>query len=78
MISTEDTAVSSNTDTSVPSTQEIIDLINSSLPSQVNLADDNPIAEDNSEHNDTDTINVALKVSEQTSLYDYVHENTRK
>ncbi len=51
-----DPAVDSNPDTSVPSTQEIIDLMSSSLASQElssdHVTDDNLVAEDNGEHND--------------------------
>ena len=46
----------------MPSTHDMIALMSSSLLSQENeLTDDNPIAEDNSEHNDTDT-SVAMEV----------------
>ncbi len=53
----QDPAVDSNPDTSVPSTQEMIALMSSSLASQElssdHLTDDNLVAEDNGEHNDT-------------------------
>ena len=67
-ITRKDPAVDSNPDTSVPSTQEMIALMSSSLASQENdLTDDNLVAEDNGEHNDPDT-NVAMEVSKERNI----------
>ncbi len=71
----QDPAVDNNPDTSVPSTQEMIALMSSSLASQENdLTDDNLVAEDNGEHNDPDT-NVAMEVS--VLIYCFVYSQMR-